>query len=245
MSMKKATALLLALVLLLTAVPALAAGRLNVVQENYYTIKEGSYINGYVFAKLENNGNKAIKVNTGLLEIFDAEGDAITSTDSYSAYARYLEPGEYTYFRMSTSIKDIESVNDVDDYMLTVSGRSDFDQRTIRLKCDGEYKENVKNGYYTYNYMYATLTNDTEEPVYQPYVVFALLDADENIVYLVSDSLDSNIALMPGSSVLIRVAVDSDFVSYMEANNIVPTINGLHQFTPDCQINIPLRTAKA
>ena len=51
---------------------------------------------------------------------------------------------------------------------------------------------------------------------------FALLDAEGNILYLISDSLDSNQALMPGSSILFRVAVDSDFVAYMEANNLVP-----------------------
>ena len=220
--MKRLCACLVTLVLVLNVLPALAAGRLNVVQENYYTMKEGSYYYGYVFARLENNGNKPIKVNTGLFEIFDAEGDAITSTDSYTAYARYLEPGEYTYFRMSTTLKEIKTADEVDDYMLTVSGKSDLDKVTVRLECTSEYKEKVQNGYYTYNYMYATITNNTDEPVFQPYVVFALLDEDENILYLVGDSLDSNEDLMPGSSVMFRVTVDSDFVAYMEENNITP-----------------------
>ena len=221
--MKKICLLLvLILVMSLYLSPAMAAGRLNVEQENYYTIKDGSYYYGYAYAKVVNAGNKPIKVNTGLLEIFDAEGDAITSTDNYSAFARYLNPGEYTYFRMYTSIKEINSPDEVDDYMLTISGRSEIDKTMVRLPCECDYQENVQRGYYKYNYMYATITNDTEAPVYQPRVVFALLDEDENILYLVEDYLDSNEALLPGSSVLFRVAVDSDFVSYMEENNLVP-----------------------
>ena len=123
---------------------------------------------------------------------------------------------------MYTTIKEINSPDEVDDYMLTVSGRSEIDKTMVRMTCEGDYRENVQRGYYTYNYMYATITNDTDEMVYQPRVVFALLDEDGNILYLVEDRLDSNEALLPGSSVLFRVAVDSDFVSYMEANNLVP-----------------------
>ncbi len=221
--MKRFVIPILVLLILLFTSPAFAAGRLNVEQENYYTLKEGSYCYGYVFAKLENSGNKPIKVNNGLLEIFDEEGDAITSSDSYTAYARYLDPGDYTYIRISTSIKNIESVSEVDDYMLTVTGKSGLDKQTIRLECQGKYVENEKSGYYTYNYMYATVTNNTEEPLYQPYVVFALLDEEENILYLVGDNLDRNEALMPGSSIIFRVAVDSDFVDYFEKNSIVPS----------------------
>ena len=107
--------------------------------------------------------------------------------------------------------------------MLTVSGKSDLDQRTLRLECVCEFQENVKQGYYTYSYMYATITNNSDQPVYQPCVVFALTDADDNLLYVQGDSLDSNQALMPGSSIIIRCAVDSDFVEYMEENNLVPT----------------------
>jgi len=222
--MKKSIAAALVLVFLLTftAAPALAAGRINVVQENYYTIKEYSSYYGYVFARVENNGNKPIKVNAALLETFNEEGDAITSTDRFSSYARYLEPGEYTYLRMSSEMADISAPEAVDDYMLTVSGKSDLDQQCVRLECKPEYRENEKDGYSTYNYMYGTVTNNTDEIVYKPCVVFALLDADDNILYVAGDSLDSNQALLPGSSILFKISVDSDFVSYMEANGLTP-----------------------
>ncbi len=207
---------------LLISVPALAAGRINVTQENYYTIKEGNYYYGYVFSKVENNGNKPIKINNALLEVFDIEGDPITSTDSFSAYARYLEPGEYTYVSLHMSIKELSSIEDVDDYMLTISGKSDIDMQTIRLDCECEYKENVQSGYYTYNYMYATITNNTDKVIYQPSAVFVLLDSEDNILYLMGDKLDSNVALMPGGSILFREAVDNDFVKYMDENNLIP-----------------------
>ena len=220
--MKKLFALLLVAILAFAALPALAAGRINVTEEDFYTIKGSSSYTGYVFARLENVGDKPIMVNTGLLEIFDSEGDPITSSDSFSAYARYLAPGDYTYFRMSAKIDEISSADDVDDYLLTVSGKSHMDKATLRLATTSDYQENVQNGYSTYNYMYAVVTNDTEEPVYQPYVVFALLDADDKILYLTSDSLDSNEAIMPGSSIMVRVAVDSSFVNYCKDNELTP-----------------------
>ena len=89
--MKKFVVLVLALLLCMSSVSAFAAGKLSVVQENYYTI-EGYSTYGYGYAKVQNIGDKPIKVNAGLLEIFDENGDPITSTDYMHKYAEYLEP---------------------------------------------------------------------------------------------------------------------------------------------------------
>ena len=59
---------------------AFCAGKLSVAQENFHVVSYwGTY--GYAFAKVENIGDKPIKVNAGVLEIFDENGDALTSSD--------------------------------------------------------------------------------------------------------------------------------------------------------------------
>ena len=90
--MKKTVCLMLAMMLCLASVPALAAGKLNVTQENYhFVVSYGRYV--YAYAKVENSGDRPIKVNAGVLEIYDENGDVLSSTDYHNAYATYLQPG--------------------------------------------------------------------------------------------------------------------------------------------------------
>jgi len=218
--MKRVLALLLVLVLTLSAASALAAGKLNVVQENYHTIPSYSTY-GYAYAKVENSGDKPIEVNAGVLEIYDEAGDAITSADYMDAHAEYLKPGEYTYIEIYAEIEDPE--NEVPaDYMLTLTGKSDNDYTVLRLPCESKLEMGVEDGWWEYNYMYATVTNNTEEPLYDISVVFALTDAEGNILYMDDDYLYSDRALTPGSSMIIRKDISSSFIEYFEANSTTP-----------------------
>lgn len=106
--------------------------------------------------------------------------------------------------------------------MLTVTGKSDSDYISYRFPCTTSYEPNVADGYWTYNYMYATFTNETDEPVYGISVVLALLDADGNILYMDDASMYSDKAVMPGSSITVRENVDSNFIEYFEKNGLVP-----------------------
>lgn len=218
--MKKMLALALFMGALGCSMPVSAAGKLSVEQENFYVLQSYS-VYGYTYAKVANVGDKPIKINTGLLEIFDANGDALTSTDYYSSYAEYLQPNEYTYVRMYDEVEDVEA-SEIDDYMLTVTGKADTDAYSYRFPCTTSYEPNVEDNYWTYNYMYATFTNDTEETVYDISVVLALLDAEGNILYMSSEELYSDIGVMPGSSITIRKDVDSSFIEYYEKNGLVP-----------------------
>lgn len=218
--MKKLIALLLVLSLTLCAVPALAAGKLSVQQENFHIVKDYR-LYGYVYAKVANVGDRPIMVNTGLMEIFNVDGDALTSTDYFSAYAKYLQPGEYTYIKLYDEIENAET-SEVDDYMLTVTGKANTEYISKRLPCVSSYELNIKDGYRTRNYMYATVTNDTDEPIYDISIVMALLDAEGNILYIDNDNLYSNRALMPSSSIMFRFDVDSDHMKYFEEKGYVP-----------------------
>ena len=208
-NIKRTVIFVLVLMMLLPTQTAFAAGKLSVTQENFWVVNDyRTYAYGY--ARIENVGDRPIKVHAGLLEVFDENGDTITSSDSLNAYARYLQPGEYTYAYVYSQIEDNDPPFVVDDYLLTITGKNEYEKYSLRLPCETDYVEDVNIGYYTYDYMYATITNDTDEPLYGIQVIFALLDDDGNILYMDNDYLHSNIALMPGSSAIIRKAVDED-----------------------------------
>lgn len=216
--MKKFISVLLCVLLLAAATTTYAVGKLSVDQENFHVISS-YWTYGYAYAKVSNAGDKPIKINAGVLEIYNEAGDVLTSTDRLTAYAEYLEPGEYTYVKMYSELeKDAVAT----DYSLTLTGKTDNSKRTMRLPVETDLQLNVESGWWTYNYMYATITNNTEEPLYDIAVVLALLDAEGNILYLDDDNLYSDRALMPGSSMIIRKDVSSTYMDYYKANGFVP-----------------------
>ena len=70
--------------------------------------------------------------------------------------------------------------------------------------------------------MYATVTNDTEETVFNAAVVFALLDEAGNILYIASDNLYSGRGIAPGSSMVFRQEIGSTMTDFFAKNELVP-----------------------
>ena len=216
--MKRIISLLLCVVLLSVAGTTYAAGKLSVDQENFVVISTSYATYGYAYAKVSNTGDKPVKVNAGVLEIYDEAGDVLTSTDYVAAYAEYLEPGEYTYVRMSSEIKE----GTASDYALTLTGKSQNDTRSLRLPVETDLQMNVAASWRTYNYMYATYTNNTDNPIYDITVVLVLLDADGNILYMEDDSLYYDRAVAPGSSMIIRKDIPDVYMNYFKEKGITP-----------------------
>lgn len=217
--MKRIICLLLICTICFGSVSALAAGKLSVTQENFHYVT--SFWNyGYAYAKVENVGDKPIKVNAGVLEIYDANGEVLTSADYVQAYATYLQPGEYTYVEM---YDELEEGQIPDDYMMTLTGKSENEKVAYRLPAEAKFELDVQEGWWEYNYLYATVTNPTEDILYNVEVVFALMDAEGNIIYVESKELYSEIGIMPGQSVMIRKEISSTFTDYFDAKGIVPT----------------------
>lgn len=216
--MRKATVFFIIMVVICGS--AFCAGKLSVTQENFYVIPSW-WTTAYAFAKVENTGDKPIKINAGVLEIYDQNGDVITSNDYISDYASYLKPGEYTYVEINTGIDEINKP--VGDYMMTLTGKSDNSSSCRRLPCETELKLNVGNSWLTYNYMYALVTNNTDAPLYGIKIVLALLDENDNIMYIADDDLYSNRALPPGSSIIFRENISSDFIDYFKTAGIEPS----------------------
>ena len=220
--MKRLVAAVLVAMLMLGASSALAAGKINVEQENFMTVKDYNDY-AYAFAKVTNTGNKLIRVNAGILEVFDAEGDVITSTDNMYKYAEYLEPDEYTYVYIGAKLEEGQMAN-VDDYLLTITGKSESENRTKRLEVkDLSFKRGVQEGYSTYDYAYFTVVNNTDEVMWNVKVIYALLDDLGNILFVRTDSIDWNEGLAPGSSICYKENIDSDFMAYYDAHDLVPT----------------------
>ena len=53
------------LIFTMTAAPALAVGKMTVTQENFYVDDEYG-VNAYLFAKVENTGDRAVEYSAGL-----------------------------------------------------------------------------------------------------------------------------------------------------------------------------------
>lgn len=218
--MKKLFAVVLALALMLCSLSAFAAGKINVDKENFHVVP-GYWAYAYAYAKVSNVGDKPVKINTGLLEVFDANGDTLASNDYYSGYAEYLAPGEYTYVEIYEDVDEF-GADAVADYMLTLTGVNDDYYTAHRFPCTATFAEDVEDGYWTYDYMYATFTNDLDVPVYDISIVLALLDAEGNILYIDDAYMYTDKAVMPGSSIEVRKGIDSSFEEYFAANGIVP-----------------------
>lgn len=219
--MKKAICISISLLLVLLTSCAFAAGKLSTTQENFWVIS-GWTTYAYAYAKVENVGNKPIKVNAGVLEVYDENGDVITSNDYINAHARYLQPNEYTYATINSRVELAENVGKPDDYMMTITGKTDDSGTTIRLPVEGKLSLDEGNGWSKRDYVYATVTNNTEEIAYGISVVFAVLDSDGNILYVGDDDIYSSRGLTSGSSIVFKMEISSSHLEYFDSKGIKP-----------------------
>ena len=213
-------ALLLSLALLMIALPALAAGKLQADQENLWEVKTDWSHDAFLFAKVTNVGDRDISISSGVFEAYDAEGQPIASDDYADAYVKCLKPGEYTYVCMYGEIED--ETKTAADHMLTLAGKSDSSVDTLRLPCVTELRLNESMGWYTEDYMYVTVTNNTEQTLFDISVVAALLDQEGNILYLEDDNLYDGRALTAGSTMIFRMEIPEEFMALYEAKGMTP-----------------------
>ena len=220
--MRKIVCFALSLIMILFSTYASAAGKLSTTKENFWVISGWSTY-AYAYAKVENVGNRPISVNAGVLEVYDVNGDVITSSDYLHKYAKCLQPNEYTYVSISSSIEVAENLGTPDDYMLTVTGKTDDTSSTKRLPVESRLSLGEGSGWSKGDYVYATVTNNTDEIVYDISIVCAVLDDDENILYMDSDNLYNSRGLTPGSSIVFKMSISSSFMDYFAAKGIKPT----------------------
>ncbi len=218
--MKKIVALLLAACLTLGCASALAAGKLTVNQETYTAVAGYSFV-GYVFAEVENTGDKNIEFGNGLLEILTADGDPMDSTDIYSMYPSILAPGEKGYVSTLQYVDTAESIEDISDYTLTITGKSTQEEAVARLDSTAAYGVGVNSWGDEEQMVVVTITNNTQETVYDCQVAFALYDAEGKLLLVDADNT-YNVGIPAGQSVEVQFTVDEDLAAVWAEQGVTP-----------------------
>ena len=216
--MKKLIALAAALLLITLCAAGLAEGKLTVTSKNViiYPGKDS----GVLVARVENTGDEPIYYDNGKLVIF-SEDDDILATENYvysSPSDILLAPGDYTYvyeFLWSSPLKNAK-LGDIKFSVTSDTRGYSYDKMPASAVIDMPGSNTLSN------YVNVTFTNTSDEILYGAYVVCAMMDAEENIVFVDRNSYD-NLGIHPGSTVTLKMYIDSDLVNYYEANGIKPT----------------------
>lgn len=225
MTMKKKIlcSLLAAALVIMMAMPAFAAGKLEVADESMTVCESYSGYTAYVFAILENTGDKPVEFNAGLLELLDADGEAIDADDYLYSYPTILDPGQKAYLRQYINVDDADSPDYIDDYTLSVSGKSASENTNVALDCTAEV--GMKPYSYTstteYPTVTITVTNNLDETVREIYAAYALLDEDGKVIYVDYVS-PSYVGLPTGQSIELDSQIDSSLVEQWEADGVEP-----------------------
>lgn len=215
--MKRAIAFALCALLILSAMPAWAEGKLTVTSKNafIYSGKDS----GVFVARVENTGDAPIYYDDGQLVIFSAD-DEILTTENYvysSPGSLLLGPGEYTYvyeFLWDSALEDAA----IEDVKFSVSG----DTRGYEYEMIPSEAEIAISGGNSYdNYVNVTFTNETDEVLYGAYVVCALEDKNGEVVFVGRNGYDS-LGVHPGGTVTVKMYIDADLIDYYEDNGIEP-----------------------
>ena len=201
---------------------ALAMGKLESTQENLVVVPYyDTYSYGYVFAEVTNSGDKPVEFSNGLMELFDADGNSLSSTDLYYCYPPVLQPGETGYV-YGYGYVDTASGSQISDFMLSVTGQGTVSSTVTRVEAAARV-EAVDDYYGTSDYLVAEVKNTLDAPLANFEIVFAVKDGTGNIVYVISSYFSGyNVSIMPGSSVAFRYQIGSDIATYMQTNGIEP-----------------------
>ena len=212
--MKKLLSLCLVLALALCmSTAALAAGKLEVNCDTAYALPSGDNVYGYLYAQVENTGDKSIEYSDGLFELYNEDGDVLASNSYLTCCPRVLQAGE-TGFIYATYLKAEGTSNpaDVADYSVSVTGKGKGSYVVRRFPSTVRV-ETVSDKYSTEINMYVTITNDTNETVYDVDLAAAIKDSEGKVVYVGSDSL-YNVGIPAGGSVEVELGVSSSIVAY-------------------------------
>ena len=218
--MKKLLILVLLSALLLPAT-TLAAGRLVITQEVFFVRPMLSYYASETYAEVTNTGDRPVKYNGGMIELYDVDGNSIESSNIYSMYPPILGPGEVGYIYDTTSVREAEEKSYIDDYLLTITSKGENEETITYLPSEGWYGEYQRSAYTTEYRLVAAITNDTAETLDNISVVIALYDKDDNLIY--ADSVRPySIGVPSGQSIEFRTTVDSRILEAWEQEELEP-----------------------
>ena len=172
---------------------------------------------GHFYAKVVNEGDAPIGVDSGKLVLFSANDEILVTSDYVNTYPSrlVLNPGEYTY--MDEFLWDSALQNQtIGDIKFSIES-TDKGSEAEKIPCEAVYEINGSSSYD--NYIHITVTNDAEETRKGYYLVAALLDTAGNLVYV--DQIQyENVGLHAGSTATFSLYIDKDTINHFESSGI-------------------------
>ena len=114
-----------------------------------------------------------------------------------------------------------ESIEDISDYTLTITGKSTQEEAVARLDSTAAYGVGVNSWGDEEQMVVVTITNNTQETVYDCQVAFALYDAEGKLLLVDADNT-YNVGIPAGQSVEVQVTVDDDLAAVWAEQGVTP-----------------------
>ena len=187
----------------------------TLVEENFYIRESWFGQQGLYIAKVRNDTDAAISLDSGLLTLQDADGNEISRMEYLGTCgSRYLEPGESTFVSMAA---DIEEGLTAAAWQAKIEAiANSFYSTDINLAVDGiELREKESYGDKIYTAA-VTVTNPGEDPLPAISMVAVLRNDQGEMIDIVEADMGWN-ELAPGSAVILCSQMNSDTVKYAEA----------------------------
>lgn len=223
--MKRVLLITIAIILALPTT-ALAAGKATVTQEAFYVTPFLGYFAGEIYCEITNTGDKPVKLESGVYEFYDADGESIDSGSIYSFYPRILLPGEKGTAIITSGIKEATEPAYIADYSVSVVGKSAKPEDVLRYPVSN-IRTSEYDPYGIYQAFYATVNNDSASPTGDVSIVFFAYDANGNILYTCERDT-SGMSLLPGSSMDMYCLIDNDILKQLDtAGKGIATIHAI------------------
>ena len=141
---------------------------------------------GGYFARIKNNSPDPLWLECGRLTVYSTDGEMLfekkyVQTDPYNVL---IEPGQYAYVE-EAFLDPLPTGVEIGETVLELSGSRDG-RRAATIPCTAEIITD-EDGYL---FVGLTLTNDTDEPMENLRMSFALYDEADRLIYVGSWYLD-------------------------------------------------------
>lgn len=219
--MKKIFALVLTLVLALTAACALGENEGVIVQSSCSVVQSGEYYLVYCYAQVHNNTNEIICLEKGSFDL--QSGEQILATNTVSQlWPYFIDPGEDGYLFDVVTIEPDENGNPIVptvtgiayqiEYMTVDQAFANHDLQAEATLNDGPEGLSVV----------CRLTNNSDVDAFEPVVSFGLYTANGSMIYADGVMLP-DIGIPAGGSMLLRFNVENVFANQWRSAGFMPT----------------------
>lgn len=186
------------------------------LNENFFVMKRDDHYCAVYNAKIMNSNNYPVVISDETMQVLNAQGEQVgESKYDIARGSTYLEPGEVSFISMRADIPENVEVTYTKDCKVR---KSKIYVRDISIPTS-ESGFTLGGTYAFQNTVWTTITNNTENPVPDIEVVFALEDENGTVWYVENESLYSK-ALYPASSIMMKGYVDEAVQDYCKENKI-------------------------